>query len=61
MKLFFSLLAIFVWLAAIFGWIANIVVLYHANVDLSNMTGSIILRIIGIFIAPLGSILGLFF
>jgi hypothetical protein len=59
MKISLSLFAIAVWIAAIVGWIANIVVLYGASFD--PLTGPVILRIVGIFVAPLGSILGLFF
>jgi hypothetical protein len=47
------------WIAAIVGWIMNIVALYGASFD--PLTGPVILRIVGIFVAPLGSILGLFF
>lgn len=42
-------------IAAIYGYIANIVSLFHSTGDI---TGQFILRIVGIFIAPLGSILG---
>ena len=42
-------------IAAIYGYIANIVALFHSTGDI---TGQFILRIVGIFIAPLGSILG---
>jgi hypothetical protein len=41
--------------AAIYGYIMNIVALFHSTGDI---TGQFILRIVGIFIAPLGSILG---
>lgn len=52
-------LIILFWLLAIYGWIANIVVLYGMNFD--HINGALVLRTIGVFIAPLGSILGLFF
>lgn len=39
-----------------YGWIANIVILAHSNFD--HLTGLLILRVCGIFIAPIGSILG---
>jgi hypothetical protein len=42
-------------IAAIYGYIVNIVALFHSTGDI---TGQFILRIVGIFIAPLGSILG---
>lgn len=40
------------------GWIANIVKL--ADMAADPLTAMFVLRIIGIFVAPLGSILGLF-
>jgi len=43
----------------IVGWIMNIVAIVKI-VDLP-VTGMFILRCVGIFVAPLGSILGLFF
>lgn len=42
--------------AAIGGWIANIVQLFHASFD--PLTGLVVLRVIGIFIPPLGAVLG---
>jgi hypothetical protein len=42
--------------AFIYGWIANIVTIAHS--DLSTLTGMLILRVAGIFVAPLGAILG---
>ena len=41
---------------AIYGWIANIVTLYHSS--FSEITGQLVLRVVGIFVAPLGSIMG---
>lgn len=38
------------------GWIANIVKIFGA--DLSHFTGIIILRVVGVFVAPLGVVLG---
>lgn len=38
------------------GWIANIVKI--ASSDFAQITGMLVLRIVGIFIAPLGSVLG---
>lgn len=40
------------------GWIMNIVTIAHSN--FSDLTGMLILRVIGIFVAPLGSVLGWF-
>lgn len=42
--------------AIIYGWIANIVIIAHSN--FSELTGMLILRIVGIFIGPLGVVLG---
>lgn len=47
------------WILSIVGWVMNIVVLYGASFD--PLTGPVILRIVGVFVAPLGAILGLFF
>jgi hypothetical protein len=40
------------------GWIANFIKLIHASND--PVTVLIGLRVVGIFVAPLGAILGLF-
>lgn len=40
------------------GWIANIVKLIGSDFD--PITGMVIARIIGVFLAPLGSVLGFF-
>jgi hypothetical protein len=42
--------------AIIGGWIMNLVEI--VNYDFASITGMIILRIAGIFIAPLGAVLG---
>jgi hypothetical protein len=44
--------------AGIGGWIANIYKLVGASFD--PLTGLVVLRCIGIFVAPLGSVLGFF-
>lgn len=53
---------VLVWLAIIiaggYGWIMNIVSL--AGMDAVLSTGMGILRIVGIFVAPLGAVLGYF-
>lgn len=59
MKTAIGLGFIALWILGIVGWIANLVVLYGASFD--PLTGPVILRIVGIFVAPLGAILGLFF
>lgn len=43
-------------IAIIYGWVANIVTI--AQSDLYTITGMLILRVAGIFIAPLGVVLG---
>jgi hypothetical protein len=58
-QLGFTLYEIFVAvliLACIYGWVANIVKM--ATVINDSLTGLVILRIIGIFVFPLGVILG---
>lgn len=41
---------------AAYGWVANIVKL--VGMDFGSMTGMLVVRAIGIFIAPLGSVVG---
>ncbi len=51
----------FIWLVTVIliavGWVMNIIALAHA----SAVTVLVVLRIIGIFVPPLGAILGYFF
>lgn len=49
------LLVVFALTAAV-GWVLNIVTIAHAN--FSNIDGMLVIRIIGVFAAPLGAILG---
>lgn len=42
--------------AIAYGWIANIVTIAQSN--FSELTGLLILRVVGIFVAPLGVVLG---
>jgi hypothetical protein len=42
--------------AIVVGWVANIVTI--ANSNFSEITGILVLRVVGIFIAPLGVVLG---
>ncbi len=55
-----AILATFAYFALIiavaYGWIANIIII--ANSNFSEITGILILRIVGIFIAPLGIVMG---
>lgn len=50
------LIYVVVALAAIWGWIWNIVKIVHS--DFAVMSGLLICRIVGIFVAPLGAVLG---
>jgi hypothetical protein len=44
-------------IAAIFyGWINNIVILFHSS--FATITGELVLRTVGIFVAPLGVVMG---
>lgn len=54
--LFFVYLAIV--LVACYGWINNIVIIFHS--DFSHITGQLVIRIIGVFIAPIGCVMGFF-
>ena len=52
-------IAIFlVWVAAVVGWIMNIVAIAGSSFDV--LSGMLVLRIVGIFVAPLGAVLGYF-
>ena len=51
----FFLLILF-WIACLGGWVANIVKLW--NYDGYGFAGEVILRVVGIFLAPLGVVLG---
>jgi hypothetical protein len=50
-----ALVMLGLFIAGFYGYVANIITLFHSTGDI---TGQFILRIIGIFVAPLGSILG---
>lgn len=50
----FAIIAI--WLAAIWGWVLNILTIFESS--FTPLTGQLVLRVIGVFVAPLGSILG---
>lgn len=43
-------------IAIIYGWIMNIVIIAGSN--FSEITGILVLRVVGIFVAPLGVVLG---
>lgn len=47
------------WAAAIIGWIWNIFKIINIF-DMSHITGEVVVRIIGIFVTPIGCIYGWF-
>ena len=53
-------IAAIVWLCIIiaiaYGWIMNIVSIAHSSFN--DITGMLVLRVVGIFVAPLGTVLG---
>lgn len=51
-----GLLAIGLWLLGIIGWVLNIMQIAQSD----HITGMIVVRIIGVFMAPLGAVLGWF-
>ena len=48
------------WVSGIAGWFWNIVKLFQVSVPISEFGIMEVMRIIGIFVAPVGSILGFF-
>lgn len=56
MSVFGVLIYLAIIVAILYGWIANIVTIFHSN--FSEITGVLILRIVGIFVGPLGVVLG---
>lgn len=42
--------------AGLYGWVHNIILL--AGMDLHTLNGVMILRIVGIFVPPLGAVMG---
>lgn len=59
----YTLAVFLVWLVIVvtlgIGWVKNIIAIVGS--DFSHITGLLVVRIIGIFLAPLGSFLGYFF
>ena len=51
-----ALFIIALWVLTLGGWVANIVKL--VGMDFGAITGLLIVRAIGIFIAPLGAVMG---
>jgi hypothetical protein len=52
----FHLSIIFLFLVAVVGWVSNIIALF----SLDTFSGEMVIRTAGIFLTPLGSILGFF-
>ena len=51
-----ALVFVIVALVGAWGWISNIIKL--ASMDFGGVTGMLVLRAIGVFVAPLGVVLG---
>jgi hypothetical protein len=51
-----SLVIIGLWLGLIAGWVMNIITI--ANSSFTPLEGFLVLRVVGIFVAPLGAVLG---
>lgn len=58
--LFGAITLLVAFIAGIFGWFANIFVLF-SMLDSNIASASFIIRVIGVFVFPLGALLGLFF
>ena len=60
MKALFSFTVVYVLLliAGAYGWVCNLLLVFH-TLDLP-MTGMFIARVVGIFVFPVGAILGYF-
>lgn len=52
-----SFVIVALWIGGAIGWVLNIVDIYHTCCELN---GLLILRVVGIFVAPLGAVLGYF-
>ena len=52
----FSLFILALLIAAVYGWVCNIISIIHADA----FTGMVIARVAGVFVAPLGAVLGYF-
>lgn len=46
-------------LAGFIGWVMNIVTIFHSG-PIAEWTATTVVRIIGIFVAPIGAVLGWF-
>lgn len=59
--LLLSIIIVLAWLAGIVGWAINLVSVIKLAIAAAPLTTLFIVKVIGIFVAPLGSLLGLFF
>lgn len=51
-------ISVFLMLVAVFcGWVMNLIELFHTEFT-TGFTGVLILRVIGVFIVPLGGVMG---
>jgi len=55
----FLLAGIVLLVVALIGWVMNIIAIVHSGA-MSEWTGFVIVRVIGVIIAPLGAVLGYF-
>lgn len=46
------------WVLGAIGWVLNIITIAGSSFD--HITGILVLRIIGVFVAPIGAVLGYF-
>jgi len=51
-----ELIILVIFLVGSIGWVMNIVSLAHSSFE--PLTGMVVLRVIGIFVPPLGAVLG---
>lgn len=56
MNFWATIFYMFLVIAGIAGWVLNIIQIFNAN--FSAVDGELVLRVIGIFVAPLGAVLG---
>lgn len=54
----FSITMIIMWIAAVIGWLVNLVEGIKALISLPDITTLGMVHVVGIFLAPLGSIMG---
>jgi hypothetical protein len=55
-NIIFGILYLLILFAGIYGWVNNIITIYESNFNL--ISGQLILRIVGVFVAPLGAVMG---